>query len=221
MSKKKKHHEEHHEEHPDETWLIPYADLLTLLLALFIVLFASSNVDKAKVAQMAEAFADAFSSTTFTSASGTVGTFMDDAKGVMLDEKVGLGTDSRGANIDIANVNLFEEDGVTIRYDAIPILQNVANLLKTDKYKKFKVTVEGHTSDLPFQSPIYKSNWEISAVRAGVVVNALVRMGAAQERFVAVGMAGIAPAYPNFNIYGEPIPDNRKRNQRIVIRIEP
>lgn len=42
------HHKEEHEEHMDETWLIPYADLLTLLLALFIVLFASSNLDQKK-----------------------------------------------------------------------------------------------------------------------------------------------------------------------------
>ncbi|WP_456275759.1 flagellar motor protein MotB [Bacillus sp. AK128] len=58
MSKKKKKH--HHEEHVDESWLIPYADLLTLLLALFIVLFASSSVDAQKFQQMAESFSSAF-----------------------------------------------------------------------------------------------------------------------------------------------------------------
>ncbi|MBM6618084.1 flagellar motor protein MotB [Bacillus suaedaesalsae] len=57
MSKKKKHH---HEDHVDESWLIPYADLLTLLLALFIVLFASSSVDAHKFQQMAQAFNSAF-----------------------------------------------------------------------------------------------------------------------------------------------------------------
>ncbi|SFL75255.1 chemotaxis protein MotB [Paenibacillus sp. 1_12] len=48
--KKKRH--EHHEEHIDETWLIPYADLLTLLLALFIILFASSQIDSKKFEQI-------------------------------------------------------------------------------------------------------------------------------------------------------------------------
>lgn len=51
MAKKKKH-----EEHIDETWLIPYADMLTLLLALFIVLFAMSSIDAEKFKQMAVAF---------------------------------------------------------------------------------------------------------------------------------------------------------------------
>lgn len=47
-----KHRHEQHEEHVDESWLIPYADLLTLLLALFIVLFASSQTDSVKFQQM-------------------------------------------------------------------------------------------------------------------------------------------------------------------------
>ncbi|MEW9052677.1 MAG: flagellar motor protein MotB [Neobacillus sp.] len=45
-----------HEEHIDESWLIPYADLLTLLLALFIVLYAASTVDKVKYQSIMEAF---------------------------------------------------------------------------------------------------------------------------------------------------------------------
>lgn len=56
----RKHRKEHHEEHADESWLIPYADILTLLLALFIVLFASSQVDQKKFEQMATSFNSAF-----------------------------------------------------------------------------------------------------------------------------------------------------------------
>ncbi|HAQ07754.1 MAG TPA: flagellar motor protein MotB [Bacillus bacterium] len=59
MSRRRKK-KEHHEEHMDESWLIPYADLLTLLLALFIVLFAMSSVDAVKFQQMSKAFNDVF-----------------------------------------------------------------------------------------------------------------------------------------------------------------
>ncbi len=61
MSRKKKHHAEHHEEHMDESWLVPYADILTLLLALFIVLFASAQVDQKKFDMIAQSFSAAFS----------------------------------------------------------------------------------------------------------------------------------------------------------------
>lgn len=55
---------EHHEEHIDESWLIPYADILTLLLALFIVLFASAQVDQKKFEQLAQSFSNAFNGNT-------------------------------------------------------------------------------------------------------------------------------------------------------------
>jgi chemotaxis protein MotB len=61
MQKKRRQHDE---EHLDETWLIPYADLLTLLLALFIVLFASSTLDAKKYDRLMEALSSAFNSGT-------------------------------------------------------------------------------------------------------------------------------------------------------------
>lgn len=54
VSKKTRH--EPHEEHADESWLLPYADLLTLLLALFLVLYAMSATDARKFQEMSEAF---------------------------------------------------------------------------------------------------------------------------------------------------------------------
>jgi chemotaxis protein MotB len=51
LKRKKKH-----EEHVDESWLIPYADILTLLLALFIVLFAASEVDSKKFKAISDSF---------------------------------------------------------------------------------------------------------------------------------------------------------------------
>ena len=62
MARKK--HGPPHEEHADETWLIPYADLLTLLLALFIVMFAVSQVEQKKFDMMARSFVQAFSGNT-------------------------------------------------------------------------------------------------------------------------------------------------------------
>ncbi|WP_168121335.1 flagellar motor protein MotB [Paenibacillus sp. HB172176] len=55
MSRKRKSHD-HDEEHIDESWLIPYADLLTLLLALFIVLYSMNSVDVKKFEEMSQAF---------------------------------------------------------------------------------------------------------------------------------------------------------------------
>lgn len=52
MARKKKLKEEHEDEHIDESWLVPYADILTLLLALFIVLFSMRSEDIEKTNAM-------------------------------------------------------------------------------------------------------------------------------------------------------------------------
>ncbi|MDN7145683.1 OmpA family protein [Liquorilactobacillus mali] len=51
MKKRKKN-----EEHIDEGWLLPYSDMLTLLLALFIVLFAMAKVDTKKFQEFKSEF---------------------------------------------------------------------------------------------------------------------------------------------------------------------
>src|SRR3954452_23484166 len=56
--RQKRHEEEEHESH--ERWLVSYADMVTLLMCLFIVLFAMSQVDKAKFAALASGLASSF-----------------------------------------------------------------------------------------------------------------------------------------------------------------
>ena len=52
-------HEEHEEHVNHEAWVIPYADLLTLLMAMFIALFAMSTVDVTKFKAFAIGFNEA------------------------------------------------------------------------------------------------------------------------------------------------------------------
>jgi chemotaxis protein MotB len=54
----KRHEEDEHENH--ERWLVSYADMVTLLMCLFIVLFAMSQIDKAKFAALASGLAVSF-----------------------------------------------------------------------------------------------------------------------------------------------------------------
>lgn len=54
---KKKHHEDHVNH---EAWAIPYADLMTLLLAFFVVMYAVSVVNEGKYRVMSESIIEAF-----------------------------------------------------------------------------------------------------------------------------------------------------------------
>lgn len=209
-----------HEEHPDETWLIPYSDLLTLLLALFIVLFASSSLDKNKAAQIQYALAAAFGSGSMDEGSGTIINFINDAKDLNLEEEgIIISSDANGATLEMTSINLFDKGSVILKPEAIPVIKKISLLLNSNKYKKYRISVEGHTDDTN-ESDTLPSNWELSGARAGAVVRAMINNNMDINRFKAVGLAEISPAYPNKNPYGEPIPENRLKNRRVIVRIE-
>ena len=57
---RKKKHEEHEEHVNHERWLVSYADMLTLLFVLFVVLYSMSNVDQKKFAELAAGLSEGF-----------------------------------------------------------------------------------------------------------------------------------------------------------------
>src|SRR4029450_1972100 len=58
--RKKGGHEEHEEHVNHERWLVAYADMLTLLFVLFVVLFSMSSVDQKKFAELAAGLSEGF-----------------------------------------------------------------------------------------------------------------------------------------------------------------
>src|SRR3954464_4740520 len=59
-TKSRRHGEEEHEKETAERWLLTYADMITLLMALFIVLFSIGQVDIKKFEQLREGLNGAF-----------------------------------------------------------------------------------------------------------------------------------------------------------------
>jgi chemotaxis protein MotB len=74
MSKRAKHHEEEEEHENHERWLVTYADMLTVLMALFLVMYAMSVVDQTKAEQLAGSVREYF---------GTGPTLLDGGSGLM------------------------------------------------------------------------------------------------------------------------------------------
>jgi chemotaxis protein MotB len=78
----KKHVEEEHENH--ERWMVSYADMMTLLFVLFVVLYAMSQVDKAKFAALASGLAESFGGPiTVTPAASPEGEVLDGLPGAV------------------------------------------------------------------------------------------------------------------------------------------
>lgn len=90
MSKKKHHHEEHEEHVNHEAWVIPYADMLTLLMALFLVMWATGQTDINKMKEVSAGFADSLSITGNGQGVGGVGILEGAAQAAADEAKVDL-----------------------------------------------------------------------------------------------------------------------------------
>ena len=85
----------------------------------------------------------------------------------------------------------------------------------------YKITVEGHSDNIPIQSTQFPSNWELSSARASAVARYLIAQGFPKEKIQVVGLADTRPLVPNQDDNGDPIPENQSRNRRIVILVTP
>ncbi|GBG55573.1 flagellar motor protein MotB [Sporomusaceae bacterium FL31] len=238
---RKKHHEKHHEEHIDETWLIPYADLLTLLLALFIVLFASSQVDQKKFDRMANSFSAAFSSGSpaiLDSSMSTPSATEDPPAGTekeqaYLKETAQLLEVKRVVDKYINDNNLagdlqtaLTEDGLLIRIkDTALFPSGSAELLPESRRigaavsqllvpLQQKIIVSGHTDNVPINTREFPSNWELSSKRSLNFMKFIISQDKLQpERFSAIGYGEYRPVAGNDSV------DGRAKNRRVEVLI--
>ena len=78
-----------------------------------------------------------------------------------------------------------------------------------------KLTIEGHTDDVPIRTQRFYSNWDLSAARAAAVANALLAEGRLEPARLAVtGLASTEPRVPNTSS------ENRTKNRRVEIIID-
>src|SRR5712672_1325674 len=73
--------------------------------------------------------------------------------------------------------------------------------------------VDGHTDVRPINSPLFKSNWELSSARAISVVQYLISLGVPAQRLVAAGFAEFQP------LDTAATEDAYKRNRRIELKL--
>ena len=249
----KKHHEE---DHIDETWLIPYSDMLVLLLALFIVMFAMSKVDQEKFKKMATSMRGVFSGSTAvigtgggsgntvielpnltplptssttptpgSSSGGMTGGQIEDARmkeirdaleGQIEDrnyqDKMKVELNAQGLEIVIQDVALFQSGDAAVVKDAYPMLSDMSAMLQGIDNN---IIIAGHTDNVPVRVGTYKSNWDLSAMRAINVMHYLVDNGKiAANHFSVRAFGEFSPRYDNSTAEG------RAKNRRVEIFIE-
>ncbi|MBY0087147.1 flagellar motor protein MotB [Brevibacillus sp. M2.1A] len=255
MAKRPKRHA-HHEEHMDESWLIPYADLLTLLLALFIVLFASSEMDAKKFDQMVRSFSVAINGGTGvmnypspvpldpqlqqqTLHKGAqeaekqkteeekrleeaVRKETEDLKKLQtkldgyiqqnkLQDKLQTKLTEEGLLITILDNALFDSGKADLKPEARKLASEMAAMLVPHPKK---VTVTGHTDNVPIRRAEFPSNWDLSAKRSVNFLKVLLEnKNLDPTKFSATGLGEYHPVAPNTTAEG------RAKNRRVEVAI--
>src|SRR5262249_33904114 len=211
----------------------------TLLLAVFIVMYALSDTNVRKFTAFAQSVSAAFTTdvfegteaTTITSGQDTapdVGQF-DSGKGVVASQysevnaaisdyaiSRGLGTQltvdqvPEGIAIRIRDALLFQPGRAALDATATEVLGRIATTLA--QYPN-KIRVEGNTDDVPSNGPFYADNWQLSTARALAVLGSLRQSGIDPARLAAAGRAEFNPIVPNTS------EANRAANRRVDILI--
>jgi chemotaxis protein MotB len=119
---------------------------------------------------------------------------------------------SKGLLITLDDHLLFELGQADINPQGLPLLERVGTVLQKVTQP---VRVEGHTDDLPINTPQFPSNWELSTARAVKVVKYFIERGGIDpQRLSAVGYGSSKPRA------GNDTPANRARNRRVEIVLE-
>ena len=207
----------------DLEYLLTYSDMITLLLAFFAILIASSTPDQALWDQMKEGMRSEVTGTEIQKT--PLAEIKADLDSILTTEREqGL------VNIDLTNKeivmtfnssSLYISGGAELLPSGEGIIRKVGNALNGLSFYNFKVDIEGHTDNVPINTLRFPSNWELSVARASEVVKFLVNLGYEPSNLKASGYADTQPLpnAPHTDEFGQDIIENRAKNRRIVLRI--
>ncbi len=235
MARRHAHAEGPHDN--EERWLLTYADMITLLMVLFVVMYAISNTDVRKFVALMQSVSAAFNAEVipgerpvtvisggaeipadqnYDDSSGVINTDYRQVTAQLQDYAIAQGL---GAQVEVARI----PEGIVIRLSeallfttgrahlderATLLVQEVAAIIKP---LPNQVRIEGNTDDTPPSGGLYADNWQLSAARALSVLDALEKLGIPPARLCAAGYAEFNPVVANTD------DASRARNRRVDI----
>ncbi len=171
--------------------MVPYADLMTLLLIFFVFFYTISGIQTAD-------------NVTDESVEVIEKTKLDSL--LKLNEQV----------ITIPGEILYETGDAELKKVSYKTLDLIAAEIKNEMRDEdnWVIRVEGHTDDVPISNWKYRSNWELSTSRAVSIVRYFLENGYFEaEQMTAMGYGKFKPLAPNDT------QENRRKNRRVEIRL--
>lgn len=219
-----------------DRWLLSYADFVTLLLAVFIVLFAFSRGRKQTIQTVSAGIHSGFEELSAHEGSSSATQPAESTKAApstlpvdtlqlkaQLEGVLGAAIDkheivvqqtTEGLIVSLRDFGFFNSGDATLLPGAAEQLRKTARVLMEHH---MELRVEGHSDDQPIHTPLFQSNWQLSTARATSVLTLLVEDGGFPPQKISVaGYASYRPVADNAS------PDGRRQNRRVdLVIVEP
>jgi chemotaxis protein MotB len=220
-----------------ERWVLSYADFMTLLFAFFVVLYSSSQVDKAKMASLSNAIAAGFQELGVGAGQGGApvvipGTMPPalthparpqpatdailrkleiDLSPELQNHIVTLRQTPEGLVLSLHELGFFDSGSAGLHASTMNTFDRIGSVVAS---VGSNLRIEGHTDNVPIHTVHFHSNWELSTARAAEIIRIFItRENINPERLSAAGYAEFHPIADNST------EDGRRLNRRVDIVI--
>ena len=218
-------------------WMVTFADMMTLLLALFVMLLSFAEIDSDSFRKNAGPISEAFNTENIIQISPTLpksqrlelrmGQGDAELRAQLKDEFLDNLRSQMSREIAEARVQILEDgDRIIVRFPAqsafpsgsmelshqiLPSLEKIAKVLEDHKGQ---IQISGHTDNAPISTERIRSNWDLSTQRAVSVVHYLLEVSTLDSSRITVqGFAESRPLEPHDT------PERRARNRRVEISV--
>jgi len=216
-------------------WICTYTDLITLMLAFFVILISFGTFEKGRIVKFVGSFQGAFKVLPggFKTDPGeqviepgaeilrtfrTGGGIASKMQGISEKQGVKRGVEfksiDKGFEITLADYSIFglQSGSADILPGMKPFLDELAEVIRQTSYL---VKIEGHTDNIPVQSQRFASNWELSTTRAVTILRYFLEEGRISPlRVSAAGFGEYRPLAPNDT------EAHRAKNRRVMIYLQ-
>ena len=211
-----------------DSWLVTYADLFTLLFAFFVLIAASGSIDQGKFDQIRESTSASLDKSDKNEVVNQIKQkrkskeklkeeMMQIIEQKQLKDMASFEDNKKGLKITFPSKILFQSGSATLQPEFKNVMKEIIAILNRPELEDLRITVEGHTDDVPVHNEKYPSNWELSASRAASVVNYMTTHGFAKQ---SVKVAGYADSKPITKISDSMTQDELAKARAVNRRIE-
>lgn len=223
-----------------DRWMLTYLDLITLLAAFFILLYAMSNIDKIKYQQLAASLNKAFGSpnNSMIDFGNTSSNSLENQSKPIIDSenaeenklkelKAKIDDYIKASNLSGDIETTIEDRGLVISFKDSVLFDSGKGEIKAEYENKVIevgkmltnlgnnfIRVEGHTDNVPISNSQFSSNWQLSVIRASNVTEFLIKKcGIKPDKIGAMGYGENRPKVSNDTDL------SRSKNRRVDIVI--